>query len=174
MLAIVVVQRLAELAFAHRNTKRLIAEGATEAGARHYPLVVALHAAWIVAIAVFVPADSPANVPLLVAFFALQGARLWVIASLGRFWTTRIITRPGAPLVRDGPYRFFRHPNYVVVAVEIPLLPLAFGASEVALIFGLANLALLSHRIRVEDRALADRFNTSGTSRGCAPDRPSG
>ncbi|MSO93423.1 MAG: hypothetical protein EXQ86_08505 [Rhodospirillales bacterium] len=157
VLTLVAAQRFAELALARWNTRRLFAAGAVEAGAGHYPLIVALHAAWIVAIAVLVPADAPASVPLLGAFFLLQGARLWVIASLGRFWTTRIVTLPGAPLIRRGPYRFIRHPNYLVVALEIPLLPLAFGVGEIALVFGLANTALLWHRMRVEDTALDPR-----------------
>ncbi len=88
-------------------------------------------------------------------FGLLQLVRLWVIASLGPHWTTRVIVQPGAPLVTRGPYRFLRHPNYAVVALEIPVLPLAFGAWRIALGFGLVNLALLAHRIRVEDRALA-------------------
>ncbi len=190
VLAIVIGQRLAELVFAARNTRRLRAEGAVEAGRGHYPLVVALHAAWIAALAAFVPADAEANMPLLGLFFLLQAARLWVIASLGRFWTTRVLTVPGAPLVRAGPYRIMRHPNYLVVAIEIPLLPLAFGAEEIALLFGLANTALLWHRIRIEDRALeyrrcafldpsplagegANFSSMSGTSPGFVPDRPS-
>jgi methyltransferase len=96
--------------------------------------------------------------PVLLGVFALlQCVRLWVIVSLGRFWTTRIVTLPGAPLVRRGPYRWFRHPNYLLVAVEIPLLPLAFGAWDLALLFGFANLVLLAYRIRAEEGVLAER-----------------
>ncbi len=102
-----------------------------------------------------VPAEAPANWGLLGLYGLLQLGRLWVIASLGRRWTTRVIVVPGAPLVTRGPYRFLRHPNYLVVALEIPVLPLAFGAWQIALGFGLANLALLAHRIRLEARALA-------------------
>jgi methyltransferase len=87
----------------------------------------------------------------------LQAARLWVLASLGRFWTTRIVILPGAPLVRRGPYRYLRHPNYLVVAAEIAVLPLVFGAWGIALVFSLLNLVLLIQRIRVEDAALAPR-----------------
>ena len=152
---LVALQRLAEVGYARRNARRLLAAGGVEHGAGHYPLFVALHAGWLVALFVLVPADAPANWGLLGLYGLLQLGRLWVIASLGRRWTTRVIVVPGAPLVTRGPYRFLRHPNYLVVALEIPVLPLAFGAWHIALAFGLANLALLAQRIRVEERALA-------------------
>ena len=152
---LVVLLRLAELVYAQRNAARLHAEGGIEHGARHYPLFILLHGSWLVAIAVF--ADPAAlNLPLLGAFVVLQVARLWVIASLGRHWTTRIITVPGAPLVRQGPYQFMRHPNYLIVAAEIALLPLVFGEWAVAAVFSAFNFALLRHRIRVENAALAE------------------
>src|SRR5262249_24074026 len=103
------------------------------------------------------------SVPLLAAFAILQGLRLWVLLSLGRYWTTRIITVPGAPLVRRGPYRFLRHPNYLVVAAEIAMLPLAFGAWVVAVVFSALNAALLAWRIALEDQALAPRRQVSHT-----------
>ncbi len=152
---LVALQRLAEVGYARRNARRLLAAGGVEHGAGHYPLFVALHGAWLVALFVLVPADAPANWGLLGLYGLLQLGRLWVIASLGGRWTTRVIVVPGAPLVTRGPYRFLRHPNYLVVALEIPVLPLAFGAWQIALAFGLTNLALLAHRIRVETRALA-------------------
>ncbi len=152
---LVALQRLAELGYARRNARRLLAAGGVEHGAGHYPLFVALHGAWLVALFVLVPAEAPADWGLLGLYGLLQLGRLWVIASLGGRWTTRVIVVPGAPLVTRGPYRFLRHPNYLVVALEIPVLPLAFGAWQIALGFGLANLALLAQRIRVEERALA-------------------
>lgn len=154
---LVATQRLAELVVAQRNTKRLLQEGGREIGARHYPLFILLHGGWLVAMFLLVPSNAPVSLPLLAAFVVLQLLRVWIVATLGRFWTTRIITVPGAPLVRRGPYRFLRHPNYVVVIGEIALLPLAFGAWQIALLFSLLNLALLWHRIRVEDAALAAR-----------------
>lgn len=150
---LVALQRLAELAIARRNTNRLLAAGAVEYGAGHYPAIVALHALWLLSVLAFVPADAPVCWPLLGALALLQAARAWVVASLGRFWTTRIIVLPGMPPVRRGPYRWLRHPNYVIVAAEIALLPLAFGAWEVALAFSVANAALLWHRIRIEEAA---------------------
>ncbi len=155
VILLVALQRLAELGYARRNARRLLAAGGVEHGAGHYPLFVALHGAWLAALFVMVPAEAPADWGLLGLYGLLQLGRLWVIASLGRRWTTRVIVVPGAPLVTRGPYRFLRHPNYLIVALEIPVLPLAFGAWQIALGFGLANLALLAHRIRVEERALA-------------------
>ena len=157
IVALVAVERIAELVHARRNTRALLARGAIEAGAGHYPLLVLLHGAWLAALLYAVPADTMPSSGWLGAFGLLQGLRLWVLASLGPYWTTRIITLPGAPLVRRGPYRFLRHPNYVVVVAEIAVLPLAFGAWRIALVFSALNLALLAWRIRIEQQALAPR-----------------
>ena len=157
IVAVVAAVRLAELVWARRNTRRLIAEGGVEHGARHYPIVVALHAAWLAAILLLVDAGAPLDWTFLSIFAVLQIARAWVVLSLGRFWTTRVITMPGLPLVHRGPYRFMRHPNYVVVAGEIAVLPLVFGAWEIAIAFSALNTAMLWHRIAVEDAALAQR-----------------
>lgn len=157
IVGLVALQRLGELAYAKRNEKRLRARGGVEHGAGHYPAIVGLHAAWLAAIMVLVPPQAPVSLPLLGLFLALQAARLWVLWALGEHWTTRVIAVPGAPLVRRGPYRWLRHPNYAVVAGEIAVLPLMFGEWRVALGFSIANAALLWHRIRVEEAALAER-----------------
>ena len=157
VLALVALQRAAELVLAQRNTKRLLARGAREVGAEHYPLFILLHASWLAAIALTTPWTREPSWPLLGVFAALQLVRLWVIAALGPYWTTRIITLDGAPLVRRGPYRFLRHPNYWVVAAEIAVLPLAFGAWPVALAWTILNALLLRLRIRAEDAALQAR-----------------
>ena len=157
VIALVVVQRLAELAYAERNTKALLARGAVEIGRAHYPLIVALHAAWLVAVVVFLPPGAPVNLVLLGVFIVLQLLRVWVLATLGPYWTTRIITLEGAPLVRKGPYRFVRHPNYMVVAGEILVLPLVFGEVVVAVVFTVLNALVLALRIREEEQALAAR-----------------
>ncbi len=157
VLIFVVVQRLAELVWSARNTRRLLARGAQEVGARHYPLFVLLHGSWLIALALTVPAETPPHWPLLGLFALLQLLRIWVVATLGPYWTTRIITLPGAPLVRHGPFRWLRHPNYAVVVGEIALLPLAFGAWQIALCWSLLNALLLWHRIRVENGALQSR-----------------
>ncbi|HLI11410.1 MAG TPA: isoprenylcysteine carboxylmethyltransferase family protein [Alphaproteobacteria bacterium] len=157
IVALVALERLAELAYARRNTRRLLAMGAVEHGADHYPLLVLLHAGWLLALLILVPPEAPVSWPLIACFLLLQAARLWVILSLGRYWTTRIITLPQAPLVTRGPYAVLRHPNYLIVTAEIALLPLAFGTWRIALAFSLLNFALLCHRRRVEDAALAAR-----------------
>jgi methyltransferase len=154
---LVALQRLAELALARRNTRRLLAKGACEIGAGHYPLFILLHGGWLVALFALTPADVQVLWPLVGLFALLQAARLWVVAILGPYWTTRILTLPGAPLVRRGPYRLLRHPNYWIVTGEIALLPLAFAQWPLALVFSVLNAALLAWRIRVEDAALAPR-----------------
>lgn len=154
---LVALQRVAELAYSQRNLRALLAAGGVEHGAGHYPLLVGLHAGWLIAIFLLVPADTAVQPGWLVVFLLLQAGRIWVLATLGRFWTTRVIALPDTPLVTNGPYRFCKHPNYAVVAGEIAALPLIFGAWRIALIFTLLNAALLWWRIRVEDAALAQR-----------------
>jgi len=157
VLGLVVLQRLGELAVAARNTRNLRAAGAIELDAGFYPLFVLLHAAWLLSLALLVPASAAPSWPLLAVFAALQLGRLWVIASLGRYWTTRIIVPPDRPPVSRGPYRFLRHPNYLIVVAEIAILPLAFGAIGIAAVFSAANLALLARRVVIEERTLAPR-----------------
>jgi methyltransferase len=154
LIAFLIVQRLGELVFAQRNTNRLRAVGGVEFGATHYPLMIALHAAWLIGLWML-GRDRPVVAFWLIVFVALQFGRLWVIASLGRRWTTRVIVVPGAAPVTRGPYRWFKHPNYLVVALEIAVVPLALGLPLFALIFSLANAALLAYRIRIENEALA-------------------
>jgi methyltransferase len=154
VLVLVALQRVLELFFSARNTRRLLANGGIEVGAVQYPFIVTLHAAWLVSMAVLIPASTLPNWWLLGSYAAFQPLRVWTIATLGPRWTTRIIIVPGAPLVRHGPYRIFRHPNYAVVCAEIAILPLAFGAVELAIVFSILNASLLSWRIRVEERAL--------------------
>ena len=154
ILSFVTLQRLTELWLANRNTRRLLAEGAVEHGRGHYPLIVAVHAAWLIALWLAAP-GRPISIAWLALFVLLQLGRLWVIATLRERWTTRIIVQRGRPLIRAGPYRFVSHPNYLVVAGEIAVLPLVFALWEVALVFSLLNAAVLAIRIRAEDAALA-------------------
>ncbi|WP_338829915.1 isoprenylcysteine carboxyl methyltransferase family protein [Bradyrhizobium sp. 27S5] len=154
ILVLVTLQRLGELVLARRNTARLLAQGAIEVGANHYPLIVLVHAGWLIALWIW-GRDQDVNLAALAAFLLLQGLRLWVLAALGPRWTTRIIVLPGAPLVASGPYRIFPHPNYAVVVGEIALLPLALHLLVLALIFTVLNLAVLAIRIRAESRALS-------------------
>lgn len=157
VIGLVVLQRLAELVHAERNTRALKARGAVEVGRAHYPLIVLLHAGWLVAVTFLLPKDVRINWPLIAVFVVLQGLRVWVLATLGPYWTTRIITLERAPLVRRGPYRFVNHPNYLVVSAEILVLPLAFGEWQVAIVFTVLNALVLAWRIHQENAALAPR-----------------
>jgi methyltransferase len=153
ILALVTAQRGAELLLSRRNTQRLMARGAVEVAPGHYPLMVVLHASWLIALWVF--AHDQAVSPLaLAAYLVLQGLRAWVMLTLGARWTTGIIVLPNEPLVARGPYRLLRHPNYAVVAAEIAVLPLVFGLLWIAAIFTALNAAVLFIRIRAENRAL--------------------
>jgi methyltransferase len=156
ILGLVTLQRLGELVLSRRNTERLLAQGAREAASGHYPLIVALHAAWLVGLwylAVWQPGVG-VSWAWLAVFVILQGLRVWVIATLGPRWTTRIIVLPGAPLVREGPFRFVSHPNYCIVAAEILVLPLCFGLVWYGIVFSVLNALVLWIRIRAEEAAL--------------------
>lgn len=156
ILGLVTLQRLGELVLSRRNTERLLAQGAHEVAAGHYPLIVALHAAWLAGLwylAVW-RADVGVNLAWLAVFVVLQGLRVWVIATLGPRWTTRIIVLPGAPLVREGPYRLVSHPNYCIVAAEILVLPLCFGLAWFGIVFSGLNALVLWIRIHAEEAAL--------------------
>ncbi|MDQ2865972.1 MAG: hypothetical protein M3R51_07070 [Candidatus Eremiobacteraeota bacterium] len=157
VLLLVALQRIAEVVYAESNSRRLLARGAIELAREQHPWFVALHTAWLLAMWLFIPHETVPNWWLIGCFVALQCLRVWALASLGPYWTTRLITLPGAPLVRRGPYRFMRHPNYTVVVLELAVLPLAFGAWMLALAFSVLNGALLAWRIRVENSALAKR-----------------
>ena len=153
ILGFVTLQRLAELALSQQNMKKLLARGAYEVAPEHYPFLVLLHASWLAVLWVFGP-GPPVHLIPLVFFVLLQLARVWVIATLGERWTTRIIVLPGAPLVTSGPYRWVNHPNYLIVIGEIAILPLVFGLPMVAIVFSLLNAAMLYVRIRAENHAL--------------------
>jgi methyltransferase len=154
VLALVTVQRLGELALSRYNTRKLLARGAIEVGASHYPLIVSVHAAWLIALWIWGRGES-VNLVALALFIGLQGLRVWIIVTLGARWTTRIIVLPSEPLVASGPYRYLSHPNYAVVAAEIALLPLALHLPGLALIFSALNAVVLAIRLRVETRALS-------------------
>ncbi len=153
VLALVTIQRLAELVIARRNTERLLKAGAIEASPGHYPLIVALHAAWLIGLWVLAY-NIPPNLVLIGIFLILQALRVWVLVTLGPRWTTRIIILPGAPLVTTGPFRFLSHPNYCVVVAELLILPLAFGLVWYGIIFSILNAMILTIRIRAENEAL--------------------
>jgi methyltransferase len=156
----VALQRLLELALSRRNERLLRVRGAVERGRGHYPLIVAMHALWLLSTFGEGALRGPGfpfywPVPLTL-FLLVQPLRYWAILSLGESWNTRILVVPGAKPVRRGPYRYLNHPNYVVVVVEILSFPLIFGAWITALIFSIMNAVLLSVRMREENRALRE------------------
>jgi methyltransferase len=153
VLAFVTAERVAELPLARRNTARLLARGAREYAPSHFPLIVALHVAWLAGLWLL-GWNRPIQWGWLAVFALLQMLRIWVVATLGARWTTRIIVLPGAPLVKSGPYRFLKHPNYVVVVGEIAVLPLVFGLPLYALVFSILNGIVLWVRISAENSAL--------------------
>ena len=159
ILALVTLQRAGELVLSRSNTQALLARGAVEIAPRHYPSIVAVHAAWLISLWVF-GHDRPVNTPVLLFYLVLQGFRFWVMWTLGSRWTTRIIVVPEQPLVSAGPYRFLSHPNYAVVTAEIAALPVALGLPLLATIFTILNAAVLATRIRAENRALATSRDT--------------
>jgi methyltransferase len=154
LLLFVTAQRLMELVIAKRNTALLMAKGAVEHAPGHYPLMVALHTAWLGGLWLLAGGLRP-DPWLTSAYLLVQGLRVWTLATLGRRWTTKIIVIPGETLVARGPYRFISHPNYVVVALEILILPLIFGLVWYALLFSALNAAILAIRIRAENEALS-------------------
>jgi methyltransferase len=165
ILLLVTLQRVGELVVSHRNTAALRACGGIEVASRHYPLIVATHAAWLLALWVL-GHDQSVHLFALGVYLLLQGLRFWVLYTLGPRWTTRIIVLSGQPLVAAGPYRFLSHPNYAVVCGEIAVLPLVFGLTIVAAVFTILNAAVLAIRIRAENRALVASGGTreSGAS----------
>ena len=154
---LVLLQRGLEELYSARNTRALLARGAHEVGRTYYPVVVVTHLAWLASVFFLITAGAPMVRPLIDAYLLLQLARYWVIATLGPYWTHRIITLEGAPLIESGPYRFVRHPNYVVTIAETFLLPLAFGAVALAFIMTAVWWAVLYYKIVLEDGALAGR-----------------
>ena len=153
ILFLVTAERLGELWLARRNTAALLKQGAIELAPQHYMLIVLLHGFWLAGLWLL-GWDQPVNLAWLFVFLVLQILRVWVLATLGPRWTTRIIVLPGAPLVTTGPYRWLTHPNYVVVVGEIAVLPLCLGLPWYALAFSIANAAVLTIRIRAENAAL--------------------
>ena len=155
------IERLVELAISSRNRRRLLARGAVEVGAEHYPWMVLLHASFLPACVLevwvlgrpFVPGLAAVMAALVVASMVL---RYWVVVTLDGRWTTRVLCLPGEPVVTSGPYRWLRHPNYLAVVVEIVALPLVHTAWLTAVVFSVANVAVLRRRIVVEERALED------------------
>ncbi|RSK25319.1 isoprenylcysteine carboxyl methyltransferase family protein [Bhargavaea beijingensis] len=160
LIGLVIIQRLVELRVAKRNEQKLKSRGAFEAGASHYPYMVAMHIGFFISlIAEVLLTDRPLSPiwPVLLAvFLAMQVLRVWCLASLGEFWNTKIIILPGASVVKRGPYKWLRHPNYVIVTTELLVLPLIFQAYFTTIVFMALNAWMLSVRIPAEERALRE------------------
>lgn len=160
ILSFVIAQRLIEVLIAKRNEKLLISKGAYEVGASHYPFMILLHVTFfmslITEVLFFERTLSPLFIYLLIIFGFTQLLRIWCLTSLGSYWNTKIIVLPGANVVKKGPYLYFRHPNYLVVCIEILLLPVMFQAYFTAVCFTTLNLIMLSVRIPIEEKALRE------------------
>lgn len=163
VLTIVIIQRLVELFIAKRNEKWMKRQGAFEAGASHYPYMVAMHVLFFISLIIeVIVLDRELSLiwPLFLAIFLLaQVLRVWCLTSLGKYWNTKIVVLPNAKVVRKGPYKWIRHPNYVIVATELIVLPLLFSAYFTAILFTLLNMWMMSVRIPVEEQALKSVTN---------------
>ncbi len=153
------IERLVELAVSKRNAQWSFARGAREFGRPHYVAMVAVHTALLVGCivepwALHRPFIAWLGWPMLAVVVLAQGLRWWCITTLGRRWNTRVIVLPDAPLVREGPYRWLHHPNYVAVVAEGLALPLVHTAWLTATAFTVANALVLRARLRVENSAL--------------------
>jgi methyltransferase len=158
LLVYVTLERLFELVLSRRHTRALLAEGAYEVGRGHYPFMVGVHVLWLASLwALLLSGDAVFRSAPAILYVLVQALRFWTMATLGGLWTTRIIVVPHVPLVTSGPYRFLRHPNYVVVVLEIALLPLALGSWPLALGFSAANAFALFLRIQAEETTLRKR-----------------
>lgn len=154
------LERLWELVLSKRNADWAFARGGVEFGQRHFPFMVVLHTGLLVAcLAEVFAGDRPfiplLGWPMLVIALACQALRYWCIMTLGHQWNSRVIVVPGLGRVTGGPYRFFTHPNYIVVIAEGIALPLVHTAWVTALVFTVLNAVLLfGFRIPTEERAL--------------------
>lgn len=163
LLALVAAERVRELRLSDRHARSMLGRGGVEVGRRHYRVMVALHAAFLVACAVEVIGldrpfpGAPGGGALAVAV-AAQLLRVWAMRTLGDHWTARIVVIPEAWPIANGPYRYVRHPNYLAVTLEIAAIPLIHGAYVTAIVFSLANALLLSVRVRAEEAALGSGY----------------
>lgn len=160
LVLLVVGSRIVELFLSRKNTNRLLAAGAKEYAGGHYPFMMAMHISWLIIIVgnYYLHFETlQVSLPFFYLYIFIQTLRVWVLASLGRYFTTRIISLETAPLVQTGPYRYMRHPNYVVVILEIFCLPMVFGLFWVALLFSVLNAGVLYLRIKAEEQAISSR-----------------
>lgn len=152
----IILLRLGELSLARRNEQWLLQQGAVEYGRKHYPVMVALRTGfiWSMIAEYLIRGAGHYSLALLVLFLFLLAMKAWVISTLGKFWNTRIYRAPDFPLVKKGPYRYIKHPNYLIVIAEIAVIPLVFHLWYTAVIFSVLNACMLYVRIREENKAL--------------------
>ncbi|MBV8391153.1 MAG: hypothetical protein JO080_15215 [Mucilaginibacter sp.] len=157
-IAFLIVQRLTELYISKRNEKWLLSQGAIEYGREHYPFILALHSLFILSLVAeyFLRGGQSISYIFLLLFVLLLMFKYWVLSSLGSYWNTKIYRVPGSAAVRKGPYKLFKHPNYVDVVLEIAIIPLVFHLYYTAIIFSVLNAIMLSVRIKVENKVWAD------------------
>jgi methyltransferase len=170
-ISVLIIQRLLELGIARRNEKWMKERGAIEFGMKHYQFIVLMHSLFFVVFIfekVTFSRELSSFWPLLAAVFVCaQLIRVWAISSLGTFWNTKIIVLPNVEVVRKGPYRFIKHPNYLVVSIELLVVPLMFGAYVTACLFTLLNVIMLSIRIPAEEKALRELTEYEGSFEKC-------
>lgn len=152
----VILLRIAELYVARRNEKWMLQNGAVEYGKKHYPFIIALHSLFFVSLIIEYSMQQTPSFSLifLLIYLLLIAFKVWIIASLGKFWNTKIFRIQNYPLINKGPYKYIKHPNYIIVIAEIALIPLIFQLYYTALIFTLLNAIMLSVRIKEENLAL--------------------
>lgn len=155
-ISFVILLRIGELILARKNEHLLLQEGAVEYGQKHYPFIVMLHVLFILSLIIeySLSKTESYNLFLLFLFFPLLSLKIWVILSLGKYWNTKIFRAPRHPLIVKGPYRYLKHPNYIIVIAEIAIIPLIFHLYYTAIIFTVLNAVMLAVRIKVEDKAL--------------------
>lgn len=155
-IAFVILLRIGELVLSKSNAKWLLQNGAVEYGNRHYPFIVTLHVLFIISIIIEYTARQTVsfNIFMLIFYFSLITFKAWVILSLGKFWNTRIYHIPHMPLVKKGPYNYFKHPNYLIVVAEIAVIPMIFHLYFTAITFTLLNAIILFVRIKEENKIL--------------------
>jgi methyltransferase len=156
-MAFLIAQRLSELYISRQNEKWLLQKGAVQYGQSHYPFMVAMHTLFIISIIIEynLRSDVPFNYNFFLAFVAVLCFKFWALSSLGKYWNTKIYRVPGVYPVKKGPYKIFKHPNYMEVVCEIAIIPLVFNLYYTAIIFTLLNAAMLTVRISVENKVWA-------------------
>lgn len=164
IVGLVIVQRLVELVIAKRNEKKSLAAGGIEYDKKGYSVIVIMHTMFFISFfAEYFYFEHTLNkfwIVFLLLFIAAQGLRYWAIISLGSLWNTRIIIVPGSKLVKSGPYKYFKHPNYMAVITELAVLPLMFSCFVTAIVISAVNLLLLKRRIAIEENALEKLTNS--------------